>query len=368
MSFFKCISFLLFLALVGGCAFTGVRREPNPAPTYTYASPKLQAALHDIPVSIDYVDCVEMAMVNKRGIFGAVSFSGTFPLRRIVLREFGRFVNENMRNPMDGEAEKVVIKIYSKKILVEQKWSKSHAEMVFDVQLLDSKSEDSRPYFRGSFKGEWSAVHKEDEVVPETVYRSVGKVVDSFAKSLLNDRAAMRRLSLLARPDDRTVPPSLKSIEFGVMRNGVVSGTCEVECNDWDGFNADKWARGQINGSCCMKLGIDPGRWRVVYVSDVYDSKRKAWRYSFKAFARTPMVVDYDPVTRGGVCIGDMDLLDMSVQKAAAKMKEFVILQMKTHDGAVSSAEGIGDVKVRFHEMKTDRANNLLQIGFSLPY
>ena len=356
------------LLAAGGCAFTGVRREPMPPLTFRYALPRLQAVLHDIPVVIDYVDCVEMAMVNKRSVFGSTSFAGTFPLRRIVLREFGHFVDENMRNPMDGEAEKVVIKIYSKRILVEQKWSKSHAEMVFDIQLLDSRSEDSRPYFRSSFKGEYTSVHKEDEVVPEAVYRSVGSIVSSFSKALADDKAAMRRLSLLARPDARTVPPSLRSIEFGAIRNGVVSGRCEVECNDWDGFGADKWARGQINGSCCMKLGIEPDRIRVVYMSDVYDVKDKAWRYSFKAFARTPMVVDYDPVSRTGLCIGDMGLLGVSVQKAAVKMREFVVSQMKAHGGAVSSADGIDDVRVRFHEMKTDGMNNLLQIGFSLPY
>ena len=368
MSLRKCIASIALLALVGGCAFTGVRREPKPAPTYAYANPGLQSALHDIPVSIDYVDCVEMAMVNKRSIFGSTSFSGTFPLRRIVLREFGRFVNENMRTPLDGEAEKVVLKIYSKRILVEQGWSKSRAEMVFDVLLLDSRSESARPYFRGSFKGEWSSEHEDDEVVPESVYRSIGVIVSAFAKALHADRSAMRRLSLVARPDARIAPPSLRSIDFGELRGGVLSGGCEVDCNDWDGFNADKWARGQINSSCCMKLGIDPSRVRVVYMSDMYDPAAKRWKYEFRAFARAPIVLDYDPATRSGVCIGDLGLLGLSMRDAAYRMKSFIIAEMKTHAGAVKSANGMAETSVRFNELKSDPASNLLHIGFSLPY
>ena len=358
----------IMLFLAGGCAFTGLRREPSPLPSFRYANPQLQAALHDIPVTIDDVDCVEMAMVSKRSMFGSTSFAGTFPLRHIVLREFGHFVDENMRMPLDGEAEKVVLKIYSKRILVEQRWSKSYADMVFDIQLLDPKNEDTRPYFRSSFRGEWSSAHKDDAVVPESVYRSIEQVVKDFAKALLDDRSSMRRLALVARPDARIAPPSLKTINFGALRNGVVSGKCDVDCNGWDGFNADKWARGQINSSCCMKLGIDPARVRVVYTSDVYDPVAKRWKYEFRAFARAPIVVDYDPVTRSGVCVGDLDMLKIPVQDVARRMKAFVISEMRTHDGAVTSVEGTTDTRVRFTEMKSDTVNNLLHIGFSLPY
>ena len=356
------------LAAVGGCAFTGVRREPSPPPSFKYAKPQLQSVLHDIPVVIDSVDCVDTAMVNKRSIFGSVSFAGTFPLRQIALREFGRFVDENMRTPLDGESEKVVLKIYSKSILVEQKWSKSRAEMSFDVQLLDAKREDSRPYFRGSFHGEWESVNKNDEIVPESVYRCIGKIVGGFVSALESDRTAMRRLALAARPEERLEPPSLKSIVFGEMHNGVLAGSCDVDCNGWDGFNADKWARGQINSSCCMKLGAEPERVRVVYSSDVYDQKAKTWRYEFKAFVRAPIVIDYDPVTRGGVVIGDLGLMGVPPEEAAYKMKQFVIAEMRAHDGAVKSAAGSSDVRVRFQEVRTDSMANIIQIGFNLPY
>lgn len=358
----------MVLVVAGGCAFTGVRREPSSPPTFKYANPKLQVALHDIPVVIDYGDCVETAMVNKRGIFGSVSFSGTFPLRHIALREFGRFINENMRSPLEGEAEKAVLKIYSKRILVEQKWSKSHAEMAFDVQLLDPKNEDARPYFRNSFRSEWSSVHKDDSVVPASVYECIAQIVGEFAAALAADRSAMRRLALVAQPQMRLAPPSLKKIDFGDINNGVVSGRCDVDCNGWDGFNTDKWARGQINSSCCMKLGSEPERMRVVYSADSYDEAGKRWHYEFKAFVRAPMVMDYNPLLRSGVCIGDLGLLNLSLDAAALKIKEFVISEMRTRAGAVSSASGLSDVRVRFGALKSDPVGNTIQMEFSLPY
>ena len=357
----------LALAL-SGCAFTGVRREPSPVPTFRHANPKLQAVAHDIPVVIDYADCVEMAMVNDRGILGGTSFLGTFPLRHIVLREFGRFIDENMRQPLEGEAEKLVLKVYSKRILVEQRWSKSHAEMIFDIQLLDPRSADARPYFRSSISGEWNGRHEDDEIVPDSVYQVVGKIVNEFAKNLAEDRSSMRRLSLLARPDERVAPPTLKSIEFNPLRNGVVFGRCEVECNGWDGFDADKWARAQINGSCQMKLGIEAERLRVVYSKDVYNSPSKSWSYEFRAFASAPIIVDYDPVTRTGMCIGDLGLLNLPISEAAFKMKDFVISEMRVRAGAVDSVDGDVRTKVRFREMKSDAVGNVLQIGFSLYY
>jgi len=354
--------------VLAGCAFTGLRREPASPPTFRYANPKLQAVAHDIPVVVDYADCVEMAMVTDVGMLGGRDFIGTFPLRHIALREFGRFIDENMRQPMEGEPEKLVLKIYSKRILVEQKGKKSHAEMIFDIQLIDPHSADTRPYFRDSFRGEWNGFHEDEEVVPDSVYQAVGKIVADFASGLVKDRTAMRRLSLLARPDDRVAPPTLKSIAFDPLRNGIVSGRCQVECNGWDGFDADKWARAQIHSSCQMKLGIEPERLRVVYSKDVYSSQSKSWSYDFRAFARAPMVVDYDPVSRTGMCIGDLGLLKLSIRDAAFKMKDFVVTEMRVHAGAVDSADGDMKTKVRFKEVKSDTVNNLLQIGFSLPY
>lgn len=358
----------LCIAVIGGCAFTGVRKEHSSPPTFPYANPRLQAVTHDIPVVIDSVDCVEMAMVSDRGILGGTSFLGTFPMRHIVVREFGRFVNENMRQPMEGESEKLVLKIYSKRILVEQKWSRSRCEMILDVQLLDPKSLDARPYFRSSVRGEWNGIHKDDTTVPESVYQAVGEIIRCFTENLVKDRSAMRRLSLLARPDGRVVPPTLKTIAFDQMRNNIVSGRCEVQCNGWDGFDADKWARAQINGSCQMKLGIEAERLRVVYLKDVYDSDRKTWKYEFRTFARTPIVMDYDPFTRTGICIGDLGLLNLPIKEAAFRMKDFVVNEMRAHAGAVDSAVGDRKTAVRFKDVKSDAVNNLLQIGFSLPY
>lgn len=364
----KQVGVALLLVVAGGCTFTGVRREPASPPTFKYANPQLQAALHDIPVAIDYADCVETAMVNKRSIFGSVSFAGTFPLRHIALREFGRFIDENMRSPLDGEAEKVVLKIYSKRILVEQKWSKSHAAMIFDVQLLDPKSEDARPYFRGSFRGEWNSVNKDDMLVPESVYKCIWNIVSDFSAALAADRSAMRRLSLVAQPQGRLNPPSLREISFGEISNGVVPGKCVVDCNGWDGFNADKWARGQINSSCCMKLGSAPDRVRVVFFYDSYDADTKRWSYQFKAFVRAPMVIDYDPVKRSGICIGDMGLLNLTADAAAFKMKDFVIGEMRARAGAVGSASGLGEVRVRFGAVSSDPVGNTMQMEFNLPY
>ena len=107
---------------------------------------------------------------------------------------------------------------------------------------------------------------------------------------------------------------------------------------------------------------------RVVYTSDVYDQKSKTWRYEFKAFVRAPIVMDYDPATRSGVVIGDLGLIGVPPDEASYKMKQFVISEMRAHSGAVESASGLSDVRVRFQEVKTDSVANIIQIGFNLPY
>ena len=80
------------------------------------------------------------------------------------------------------------------------------------------------------------------------------------------------------------------------------------------------------------------------------------------------MVIDYNPVTRSGICIGDLSLLNLAPEEAAFKMKDFVIGEMRTRAGAVSSASGLDDVQVRFGAVSSDPVGNTMRMEFNLPY
>ena len=173
--------------------------------------------------------------------------------------------------------------------------------------------------------------------------------------------------SAVATAGCRIEPPNLKKIDFGDINKDFVSGMCEVDCNGWGAFDTDTWARMQINGICCMKLGVEPERMRVEYSADSYNEAEKRWHYEFKAFVRAPMVIDYNPLLRSGVCIGDLGLLNLSVEAATRRIKKFVISEMRTRAGAVKSASGLDDVLVRFGKTDVDRINNTIKVEFRLP-
>ena len=80
------------------------------------------------------------------------------------------------------------------------------------------------------------------------------------------------------------------------------------------------------------------------------------------------MVIDYNPVTRSGICIGDMGLLNLTADAAAFKMKDFIMGEMRARAGAVNSASGLGEVRVRFGAVSSDPVGNTMQMEFSLPY
>ena len=364
----KFAAAMMLVAGLCGCTFTGLRQEPKSLPQFSYAAPGASGVLQRIPVSVDLSECVETAMVSEHGSFGGNSFAGTVPLREIMRRELEKMTKNVFRSPVEGEREALAIRITSQKVIINQRRSVAECEMEFYISVEDPVHDDIKPYFRGSFNGRGSGRHRDDRLVPGSVYVAANEVVENFLGSFCEDRIALRRLPELLCAGENLTPPKLQSIRFKEAANGCLAGECSVACNEWDGFDADRWARQNIKAQCQMKLGVEPERTRVVFRKDEYDVATKVWKYHFVAYVRAPLVMDYDPATKSGLCVGDLGLLNLSADEAAKRMKKYVMSEMRSRGGAVTSAEGNDETLVRFDDFRSDVENNRITMRFRLVY
>ena len=166
-------------------------------------------------------------------------------------------------------------------------------------------------------------------------------------------------------------PPELKAIEWE-KKGDVWQGRCEVQCNDYEGFQAKAWANAKIAVACQTKLGIiDPERVRILYDMENFDENAQ-WTFVFRAFGRSPMILSFDKFDNHGQVVGDIDLMNvknnnkMDIEKAVEKLKNFVLSQMGSFAGAVSLDAQKGKALVRFDDFKMDATNNLVTINFRL--
>jgi hypothetical protein len=106
----------------------------------------------------------------------------------------------------------------------------------------------------------------------------------------------------------------------------------------------------------------------VVYDSSGFDAATRMWKVSFSAFARSEMVLNYDPTTRSGTCVADMGLMGLTAEKASEKLKDYVLAEMDRRSGVVSSGESQGKAQVRFDAFKTDQRYNLIHCPFRVVY
>ncbi len=364
----KALAAAALASVLAGCAFTGLRGEPKGLAVHRYNAAGVPGVLRGMSAAIDVADCVEMAMVSDCGVFGGNSFAGTIPLKKIVQREFEQLVTDVFRAPVEGEREQMMVKVTSQCVILNQYWSETECEMSFDVRLLDPVQEGTRPYYRGVFTKKCRCENGEDDQVPQAVYEAIRGIVEEFLQTVMHDRNSLRRLSELVRPDSRTEPPQLVNISFGEKSGGRLTGECEVACNGWEGFDADRWARQKIRVQCQLKLGIEEERVRVVFRKDEFSAKTKTWKYSFVAFPRAPLVMDYDRVTRSGVCVGDLGLLRLQASEAAVEMKKFILQELRSRSGAQNSEHGSLDTLVRFDDFSLDAENNQMTMKFRLVY
>lgn len=362
----RLIAALIAAAILSGCSFTGMRRVPTDVPKYTMKEGCLSGVYRNLPVSVDAMKCTDSAAVCKRGFFGGTSPSGIIPVRSVIGNEFEEMVKQVFRAPVGGEREKMTIVVSTRSVVVTRRGSSYTCELILEVALVDPIAQDRRPYFASKFKSKMTSRERNNDSIPHCVYAAIHDVMDQLLEELRKNRYVTRRLDeLVVNPTDVKEPPKLERISCAKRADGRVGGTCDVLCNDWDALDADRWARSMIRESCAGRLGVPPERVRVVFNS-TYDEVERRWNYTFDGKARVGLSLNYDPMTKSGVCTADLGLLEMTAAEASESMKKYVLSEMKLRRGAISSEGESGEVLVRFDELTTDEAANQLKIAFRL--
>ena len=105
---------------------------------------------------------------------------------------------------------------------------------------------------------------------------------------------------------------------------------------------------------------------RIVYDEENIDPDSKTWRFEFRTFARTKMVLSFNKATSHGFATGDIELMGMPLDKAAEALRRFVHSEMDARAGMVTTEVQKGKAHVRFDNIDPDRTYDLITIGLRL--
>lgn len=310
--------------------------------------------------------------VTSVNLLGEPVVLGAFDGGEIIKGEFKKFLSANFREPVGNETPVVKLTVKVLQITARQPMCSDTVKATIRVLVrLTNGAGDTVGYsrdFSASASGVWDDVRK----IPPPFYAALGKVMTDFMADWNSSRTVetVSAWGVEMRPRRKT-PALVSSVEWSRDPQGnVYHGRCEVDCNDYEGFEAKTWAAAQILAECRRKLGgIETERVRVVPdEKEKYDQDKKRWTLSFHAFARAEKVLSYDELTRSGFVAGDLGLMRMSADQASEKLKEFVISEMDAHAGVVRGKPVKGTADVRFGKVAMDKTYNLLTIDFKLVY
>jgi hypothetical protein len=378
----------LALALAGGCA--GVNGGFSPDALSGMLTPKPgqtkleearfppEAARHaaasaprtlDAPVRLNVPGRTVDFAVNsvKSDLFATPYVRAIFPGGKIVEREFGKVLAANFREPMEGETPVAELGVRIAVVSVAQKSDSAPMSSSLKINVEIVKADGKGTAYEGSIETAATAPWTNRALVPDSFYKALSEAIERFLDEW--DRSggpdAVARWTGEATPG--LVPPELRDIEWTTAGKDVQRGRCTIVCNGWEGFRAKHWANAQIAVACRTKLGnIEPERVRVVYDAEEYDAAHGEWTFAFRCFARTEKVLDFNAATGQGTVIGDLGLLQMTAEEAANVLKAYVLKEMQSHSGIVTSGQQTAEAFVRFDDYKTDKACNLIAIDFRL--
>lgn len=294
----------------------------------------------------------------------------SFPGGAILEREFGKVLAANFRAPVGGEAPVAELGVRIAWVKASQPSDSKPVTVSMRINIEVAKADGRESAWSKGIDATATAAWKNRSQVPDAFYGALSDAIVQFLAEW--DRSGgpdtVARWAGEAGPG--VVPPKLRAIawEAGTGRGGVQRGRCVVACNGFEGFRAKHWANAQIAEACRTKLGnIEPERVRVVYDAEDYAEEPGMWTFSFRCFPRSERVLDYDAATGTGTVIGDLGLMKMKPEDAAEELKAYVLEEMRSHGGIVTSENRKTEAYVRFDGMRTDAAYNLIQIDFHLP-
>lgn len=366
------VSLVAAAMAVAGCIATAPSlSEPVPLPSHrhTYVAQSSASTL-TIPVVLWIEDPALKITISGRNMLGTAVPLGSFNCGEIIAREFERVVDANFRRPVGNEPQDATLSV---QVLGMAAWQEMNAHDVdasvrLQVKIADLDGKELYcKVFSGSGKDGWY----DRKTVPLAVYSAIGNAVESF----LSDCQTWQR-PIVGIPDSRPgiKGPSLESLTWNSrVDENIQTGSCVIKLNDYDPFKARAWADAQIFALCRSRLGnIEPERVRMVLDVDDYknDSASNTWKIVFKAFARTPYALNYDPVTNTGFIIGDVELMGFGkdFEGASKKLTDIVYEKMVSYGGPVSKKIRENEVLIRFGKFETNEMYNLITIAFKLVY
>lgn len=360
-----CAALVVFALLaVAGCATPKRLVEPQSYDARVAYAAAVAPRTLSIPVVYESPDVELQTSVSGRDFLDNPVTLGYFRSGEIIAREFGNVARANFGTP---SSEVPPVGRFSAKIdgVSARRTSCGDISVTVEVTVAMEKAASSEPAYKKRFKAECSAAWEDEATVPMALYDALDKIIRDF----LADWNASSAVTVLSEWVDKATPgvkpPELLSLDF-TQQDNVYCGSCRVACNGYEGFRAKGWAEAQIEQACRRKLSIEPERVRIVYDEEKFDPDGKTWRFEFRTFARTKMVLTFSKVTRHGFATGDLGLMGMPLDKAAEALRRFVHSEMDARAGMVTTGVQKGEAHVRFDGIDPDKTYDLITIGFRL--
>jgi hypothetical protein len=344
--------------------------EPADFPTAHPYTADAAARRPTAPVSLDVPDrgLRYSVMCPTINVVGSLHSEGSFEGGKIIEREFANVIAANFREPKEFERPVAQLSVQIQEVKVHQPVSSPDMAAELRIKVDLAKPDGSESACSKDITATASAPWKNRSQVPESFYLALSNTVVQFLAAW-SGGAGPNTLALWdgERQED-VVSPELRGIEWlAGGSKGSQRGRCIVDCNDFEGFQAQQWAHVQIEVACRDRLGVtDPERLFLVYDNEMYDKAAGTWTFSFQCRARQEMTLDFDPVTSCGTATADLGLLKMEPDEAAKALRRYVLKEMEAHTGVVSSDKQGSKAFVRFDDYVTDPKFNLITINFRL--
>lgn len=352
------------LLAVAGCATPRRLAEPQTRDAHMKYAADVAPRTLSIPVAYAPPDVELQTSISGRDFLDNPVTLGYFRSGEIAAREFGNVARANFGTP---SSEVPPVGKFSVKLdgVAARRTSSGGIAVTVEATVTMSNAASSEIAYRKCFKAECSEAWEDRTVVPKALYDALDKIVRDF----LADWSASSAVSILSEWADKSTPgvkpPELLSLDF-VQDGNVYCGICRVACNGYEPFRAKGWANAHVAVACRTKLGIEPERVRIVYDKEPFDPDGKTWRFEFRTFARTKMVLTFNKATSHGFATGDIELMGMPPDKAAEALRRFVHSEMDARAGMVTTEVQKGKAHVRFDNIDPDRTYDLITIGFRL--
>lgn len=325
------------------------------------------AAYHVFAIATDPTPFAANVMATDMGRGGLTQTVGLVPLRTIATRGIDSLVEKHFRAPLHDERPAAVLETTPQFISIRQDGRVARVKMSVAIKCV--KQDEARTVLlKKTYQGERTGAWIKGQV-PVALYEALDDIWSEFLKDF---RANVRPASLMDGAESGIKMPELRDLSFATKKGdaSIAVGSCKVACNGWESFQAAAWAKQQIFLQCVEHLGVEKERVRVRYDNEAtkYDEATKVWSFGFSTWARTRMVMQYDPISRRGRAIVDLGLFKGTAEEAAKAAKEYIMREMNLRAATYADDAPEAKADVDFLGMETDAENNLVIVNFRLVY